>query len=479
MRVKSLMCLLLAALPAYAENWPRWRGPDGNPSSSEVLLPIAWDSVKNVRWKVPVPGEGMSSPIVWDDYVFITSADQKGAHRYLHGLSRKTGKTLWTLTVDCENPEHTTAAIGHAATTPATDGVRVVAFFGNAGVACCDLNGNRLWGKRIGDFDVDNGVTTSPIIHGNLVILVCDMRGPKPNSVESFVIALDKKTGDVVWKTERTGLYRSATTPIIIPAPDIKREVVVAAQNEVRSYDVTTGKQLWQVENTGDWMSPSPVYGFDTVFVAGKGAPMLTIKTDGKERPRIGWKEPIDSPLSLPDLKAKLKKQQGSLELFKKNLELEEFRKSLEKTDAQIVEFQKKEAESINALKNQIESVEKGEKRPAHKGFASPLLARNLLCVQSEDGLVACYEAISMTPLFMQRLEGKFTAPAVAGNGMLYLSNTAGATFVLKADIKPELLQVNSINEPIAVAPAISQGCLFFRTDKNLWCIERGVDPLK
>ncbi len=481
MKMKSLICLFLAAMPAYAENWPRWRGPDGNPSSNEVLLPLTWDATKNVRWKVAVPGEGMSSPIVWDDYVFVTSADQKGAHRYLHGLNRKTGKTLWTYTIDCENPERATAAIGHAAPTPATDGANVVAFFGNAGVVCCDLNGKPLWTKKLGEFGVDVGVTTSPIIQGDLVILVCDISGPKPNSVESFVIALNKKKkGEIAWKTERTGLHRSATTPIIIPAPNVKREVVVAAQNEVRGYDVTNGKQLWQVENVGDWIAPTPVFGFDTVFVAGKGAPMLTIKTDGDKRPQLGWKEPIETPKSIADLRDLLKIRQASLERFKANLKIEGFREVLGKTDAQIAEIQKKDEEEIKALQSRIEAREKGEPTPLpYKAFSSPLLVRNLLFVHSEDGVVGCYEAITMTPLYMQRLEGKFTAPAVAGNDMVYLTNQAGTTFVIKADIKFELLQVNSINEQIAIAPAISHGCLFFRTDKHLWCIERGIEPLK
>ena len=242
MRTQSLLCLLAAALPVYAENWPRWRGPDGNPVSTEVLLPKTWDSTKNVRWKEAISGEGMSAPIVWDDYVFITSADQKGAHRYLHGLNRKSGKMVWTLTANCENPERTTAAIGHAASTPVTDGARVVVFFGNAGVVCCDLNGQLSWCTPIGEFDGAD-ITSSPIILGNLVILACDARGAKPNSVDAFVIALDKKTGKVVWKTQRTGLHRSATTPIIIPAPNVKREVVVAAQNDVRGYDLATGKR--------------------------------------------------------------------------------------------------------------------------------------------------------------------------------------------------------------------------------------------
>jgi outer membrane protein assembly factor BamB len=476
--MKSLLCLLLAALPASAENWTRWRGPDGNPSSGEVLLPKTWSATKNVLWKMRIPGEGMSSPIVWDDYVFITWADEKGTHRYLDGLSRKTGKTLWTYTVDCDNPELATAAVGHAASTPATDGAYVVAFFGNAGVFCCDLDGKPLWRTPVGEFDGE-GVVSSPIIFGDLVILACDARGKAPNSLESSLIALDKKTGKVVWKTQRPGLKRPATTPIIVPAPNVKREVVVAAQNELRGYDTATGDQLWRVDNSADWGAPTPVYGFDTIFVAGKDALMLTVKTGGNERGQLGWKQPPDDVEVLPGLKKQLERREESLEMFKKNITIAEYRKANpELTDEKIAELMRTDEQEIKALSDRIAAAEKAPKADRPR-LASPVLYRSLLFANNEQGEVACFDALSMTMLFRQRLEGKFAAPAVAGNGMVYLSNEAGTTFVLKADPSFELLAVNTLDEPIRVTPAISHGCLFFRTDKHLWCIERGEEPLK
>ena len=403
-------------------------------------MPTTWSSTENVRWKLPLPGEGISSPIVWDDWVFITSAEQKGARRNLHGVDRMSGKLVWTYSVDSDNPERTSVHTGHAASTPVTDGAYVIAFFGNGGLLCCNIDGKPLWHKTLGEFDCQDGFVGSPIIFGDMVILACDHSGHNPPSFNSFLIALDKRTGKEIWKTERPGLDRSWSTPIVVPMPNVKRELIVAAQRAVRSYDPATGKQLWEIDGGADWVNPSPVYGFDTLFVAGKNAPFLGINLDQKMK--------VETILKLAE----------SIEKDPRQDEKNEKKEKVEKPE---------KAETPNYLWKQPEGG---------PNYCSPALVKNLLFVVSEDGFVSCFDILFRKMVFNQRLEGKFTASPVAGNDMLYVSNEAGTTYVLKADTRFEVLAVNKLGEPMWATPAISHSCLFLRTDKNLWCVERGVE---
>src|SRR5262249_25636841 len=140
-------------------------------------LPLKWSKTENVRWKVEVPGEGFSSPIIWEDRVFVTAARDDGTRRIMHCLDRATGKALWSRDIPHKTPERTSAMTGHAASTPVTDGKRVVAFFGNAGAVCYDLDGKQLWQRDLGEFESELGLASSPVIHGDRVFFVCDHDG--------------------------------------------------------------------------------------------------------------------------------------------------------------------------------------------------------------------------------------------------------------------------------------------------------------
>ncbi len=300
-RKRLALFLLLGACvaPARAENWPRWRGPDGNAVAAEAPLPLRWSATDNVRWKAEVPGEGSSSPIVWEDRVFLTSALKKGEVRVLHCLDRRTGKTLWTREVADKDPEGASVVTGHAAATPATDGRRVVASFGNAGVLCCDHDGKQLWHRRLGPFDSELGLASSPVLVKDRVILVCDHDGDRFRSFDSFLVALDLQTGKDVWKTDRRGLYRSWSTPIVVPAGD-RQELVVNGQDQLRGYDPETGKLRWQVEGMTAWVTPSPVFGHGLVFAAsGKSGPVLAVRAGGTgdvTKTHVAWREPAGGP---------------------------------------------------------------------------------------------------------------------------------------------------------------------------------------
>ncbi len=238
-RVALAACFLATTVcvtAASADEWPGWRGPNGSGVSGETGLPVRWSATSGVRWRVRVPGEGFSSPIVWNDRVFVSSSLEDGARRTVHCLKRDSGETLWSQSIRDDWPEIASAMTGHAAATPVTDGERVVAMFGNAGAVCYDMDGRQLWRRELGRFESELGLASSPVIHGDLVLLLCDHDGDRFNSFDSFLIALDKRTGETRWKTERPKLYRSWSTPLVVAAKD-RAELIVNAQDELRVYD--------------------------------------------------------------------------------------------------------------------------------------------------------------------------------------------------------------------------------------------------
>jgi outer membrane protein assembly factor BamB len=300
-RFSLLVPLLLALAHAgAADNWPRWRGENGSAVSDHSPLPLKWGPKTNVRWKTAIPGKGFSSPIVWKDRVFCTSAFDGGERRVVHCLDRKTGKILWSRAIKDTEPEIASAMTGHAAPTPVTDGQSVVAFFGNAGVVCYDFSGKQLWHRKLGEFESELGLASSPVLYRDRVIMVCDHDGADYSSFDSFLIAMDLKTGKQVWKTPRRDLFRSWSTPILVPGAGKKLELIVNGQEALRAYDPATGKQRWQVTGMSGWVTPSPVFGHGLVFAtSGKNGPILAVRPGGKgdvTTRRVVWKVKTGGP---------------------------------------------------------------------------------------------------------------------------------------------------------------------------------------
>jgi len=299
------LVLLAATIAAHAtsargDDWPRWRGRDGNATAAESLLPVHWSTSEGVRWKVPLPGSGSSSPITWGKRVFVTSAEHAGTARRLHALDLTTGAMLWTVELEDDFPEPTNVLTGHAAATPVTDGRHVVAFFGNAGVVCCDLDGHELWRKRFDYFDTELGLASSPILDGDHVILVCDHDGNRFQDFDSFLVALDVATGEERWRADRPKLYRSWSTPILVPAGDGARELVVNAQDELRGYDPRDGSQLWNVTGMTLWVAPSPVFAQGLIFAtSGRDGPAMAVRPGGRgdvTESHVAWQHPLGGP---------------------------------------------------------------------------------------------------------------------------------------------------------------------------------------
>ncbi|HPC62916.1 MAG TPA: PQQ-binding-like beta-propeller repeat protein [Verrucomicrobiota bacterium] len=235
---------IVCATSVLAENWPCWRGPRGDGSSLESGVPTFWNAHSNIAWKVAVPGEGHSSPIVWGRRLFLTSALKETQQRLLLGFDRDTGRLLWQQTVVTAPLEAKNAENSYASATPATDGENVYVTFldrKEVVVAAYDFEGRQRWLARPGEFYSQWGFSHNPNLFEDKVIVVCDSKG------ENFIAALDRATGRTVWKVQRDNPSQSYSPPLIRELAG-RPQMVVAGNKTVTSYDPRTGKLLWVVE---------------------------------------------------------------------------------------------------------------------------------------------------------------------------------------------------------------------------------------
>lgn len=254
-------------------NWPRWRGPAGTGVSSATDLPVKWDN-SNVRWKTELIGQGQSSPVVWGDQIFLTAATEGGRNRVVMCLARDSGKVVWSDLAWTGEPEPTHKMNMFASATCATDGERLVAFFGRGGLHCYDLAGQKLWSRDLGRFEGPWGTGASPLIYGDLVIQNCDAED------KASIVGVDIRTGKTVWETRRERL-RGWSSPLLVET-EPRVEVVVNGERGVNAYDPLTGKELWFCKGDRGRGSPT-VTRFDDILITVSGRPgaMFAMKPGG------------------------------------------------------------------------------------------------------------------------------------------------------------------------------------------------------
>jgi len=265
MRKVVTLLVLVWSLPARAEEWPMWRGPLGNGHSSESAIPLRWSNSENVAWKVPIPGKGHSSPIVWGNRIFLTTAIEEDRQRILLCLSRAGGQTLWEKQVLVAPLEQKHSLNNYASATPATDGQRVyVAFLDrpNVRLVCYDMDGHELWRVSPGSFRSMHGWAAAPIIYKNFVILNCDQDG------QGFLVAYDKLSGHEIWRTPRPNHTRSYCVPLIAEA-DGRTQMVLTGSKCTASYDPDNGHELWMVDGPTEQFVASPVISDGIFFITG------------------------------------------------------------------------------------------------------------------------------------------------------------------------------------------------------------------
>jgi len=417
----ALMLILCQCSSLLAEPWPGWRGPRGDGSSNETDIPLTWngETGENIVWKIPIPGKGHSSPVVWGDRVFVTTCLEEDQRRMLLCLDRQTGKLLWQQEVLRADLEILHRLNSHASGTPVTDGQRVyVCFFEASGdtdkdpvetnrdrspgsivVAAYDFEGKELWKVRPGPFASLHGFSSNPILYRNLVIINGDHDG------EAYLVALDNKTGDIVWKIDRENKKRSYTTPIIRTI-DGREQMILAGSMCVASYDPNNGQRHWIIDGPTDQFVASAVYGSGLIFITA-GFPerhMLAIRPDGH----------------------------GNV------------------TDTHIA----------------------WRTRNACAYVPSPAAVDKYFVVVTDRGVGSCFEATTGQRLWKERLGNEsFSASPVVIAGLVYFLDEAGTTHVIRPGPSLDQVAENRLGEACYASPAVSDGQIFIRGEKHLWCI--------
>jgi outer membrane protein assembly factor BamB len=297
-----LFSVLVAAPPGAGGDWPQFRGPDGLGTSKEKDLPVRWSADKNLAWKTELPGPGSSSPITVGERIFVTCysgygldaakpGDMKKLKRHLVCLDRAKGRIRWSRQVPATLPEAPfrgpfITLHGYASSTPVTDGRRVFVFFGKSGVYAYTLDGEPVWNASVGESTHEWGSAASPVLYKNLVIVNAGNEG-------GYMVALNKDTGRVVWKTDR--FQKSWTTPVLVPVAKGGRELVIGADYRLLAFDPASGKQLWTCQTKEHYTAPSVTAHAGVVYLtAGFSAQQtLAVRAGGKDdvtRSELLWK---------------------------------------------------------------------------------------------------------------------------------------------------------------------------------------------
>jgi outer membrane protein assembly factor BamB len=289
----------VALLPADGEGakyWPRWRGPSGQGEVAGANYVDTWSAKENIRWRVAVPGEGNSSPIVWRDRIFLTTARNGGSRVSMLAFARADGKMLWETPIPTRGVEHIQPKNSHASATPATDGERVYASFGTHGLAAFDFNGALVWHTKPGELANYHGSAGSPLLYKDRVFLFQDHYGT--STLGSYVAAFDKKTGKTLWMKKR-GESVGWGTPVVVRAGR-RDELIVSSQYTVYAYNPDTGDELWRVRGNTDEVIPTPVVGHGLIFCSsGRAGPTIAIKPGGKgdvTTTHVAWRSSRGSP---------------------------------------------------------------------------------------------------------------------------------------------------------------------------------------
>ncbi len=279
-----------------ASYWPRWRGPSGQGQVEGTSYVDTWSKTDNVKWRAPVPGRGHSSPIVWGDYIFLTTAKGE-ADLFMLAFNRTDGRLLWETEVPTPlGVEHTYWKNSKASATPTTDGELVYASFGTHGLAAFDFTGTLVWHRQFGRIDNYHGTAGSPVLYKDRVFLYQDHR--RTSDTGAFVAAFDKKTGETLWWTDRTQTVGWGT-PIVIDA-GARDELIVNSQQLVQAYDPETGRELWRVRGMLREVIPTCVVGHGLVFCSsGRAGPTFAIRPGGSgdvTDTHVVWSSPKGSP---------------------------------------------------------------------------------------------------------------------------------------------------------------------------------------
>jgi outer membrane protein assembly factor BamB len=457
---------IFASIDGFATDWTQFRGPNGSavdPSQSKLPTEIGPES--NVIWKTELPA-GHSSPIVVGNRIFVTAVRDK--HLLTMGLDKGTGVIQWESEAPYEKLESIHRIGSYAQSTPCATNDQIFSFFGSSGLYCHDHSGKLLWKRPMGPFVNDFGAASSPIVVGNKLILCQD------HDLESFLLCVDIKNGDPIWKTDRSEFLRNSCTPVLWNNEG-KPQIVVAATLRVVGYDLETGQEAWTVRGISRAVISSPTVGSDgNLYLSAWAA-----GGDEGERIRV---EAFDDVVTLKD-----SNKNGTLEeeeigegpVYQRYTQADR-NKDGHLTRSEYEYFRNLFDKGKNLLLC-IRSGTSGESTATHVRWtfpkqlpfcASPLLYKDRLYSIKDGGILQSLVAETGKPAKTKRLEasGNYYASPVAGDGRIYLADEQGRVSVVVANDDLDVLHTDDFKDDIYATPAIVDGRIYLRTAKHLYC---------
>jgi outer membrane protein assembly factor BamB len=421
MKTKILFCIcylstFITVSAQAQENWARFRGPNGQGISKATDLPVHWSAEENIAWKTDIPGESWSSPIVWNNHIFLTTTTEEGKNCHVIAVERKTGKILWdkiVFTQELEQNKHDMNS--YATPTPVTDGKTVFAVFSGGGFAALDFDGNVRWINSDLNFYSQHGMGTSPILYGDLLLLAVDHSNrEEPKGLgwqepwdKSHLLALDKNTGKERWRGMREKSRIAHATPIVMQVNG-KDQIISSAGDVIQGFDPVNGKLIWTVASEGEPCVPSPVIGDGVVYSAPTDrAPIRAVRPDGQGEctaTHIVWEQSGYTPMMSSFL------------------------------------------------------------------YVKPFL---YVC---PDNRICCLDAATGEFLWQLRLgSGPLNPSPIYADGKIYVLSERGTTTVLNPSDDPktpaEIIATNKLDELSRASIAVAGKQLIIRTANRLWCI--------
>jgi len=394
---------------AAGMSWPEFRGPAANGHAGAPGLPLTWSETENVTWKTPIHDLGWSSPVVWQNQIWVTTGTEDGTQLFAVCVDSDTGQIVQDVKVfDVDRPEHVAAVNSYASPTPVIEAGRLYVHYGTYGTACLDTgSGQVLWTRRDLNCDHHEGPGSSPMLYENLLIVHVDGRDAQ------YVVALDRATGQTVWKTNRSIDYsryhfntrKCFCTPIVIPVAG-RQQLISPAAKAVMGYDPRTGEELWKIRYNGWSIAPRPLSGLGMVFLINdyEHPELWAIRPDGRgdaSDTHVAWK------------------------------------------------------------------ITKG--MPQQPSF---LLVEGLIYLVNDDGVASCIEAKTGETVWKERWGGNFSASAIYADGRLYFFSRDAETTVLAPGRECKVLAVNQLDGELMASPAAAGKAFFLRTRTHLYRIE-------
>ena len=453
------------SLAAAPTDWARFRGPNGSGLSTATKIPTEFGPDKNLLWRLPLP-QGHSSPILFDDRLYLTGL--RGDALVTLAIDRVKGRILW----EREAPRVTTKVVDKrnnpASPSPAVEDNGVYVFFPDYGVIGYDRAGKELWKLPLGPFNNIYGMGASPVIAGNLLVLACDQ------SLGSYIIALDKRTGRQVWKVDRPEAKSGHSTPILWRGPDGRDQILLPGSFLLTAYDAATGKKLWWVGGLSFEMKSTPVIGGNTIYVNGYGAPVndpgnkisvppadevwkaIDANGDGAiqktEFPKFTpafWFDVADL-----DVNGSLSKDEWAY-----------YRAALDSENGML-------AIRLGGSGDMSDKAIRWKYQRSVPQLPSPLLYQGVLYMVNDNGIVTTLNPETGAVIKQGRLTGApgavFASP-IAADGHVFFTTEAGAVVVVLPGGELAVKTVNALNEEAYATPAIADGRIYVRTTQALY----------